>query len=290
MDDGHGKLTFGQGATPTPESANDVRHCQEFTELHVITKNVQSIREPSRFDDFLAEIDTCDFDILCICETWRGDDSESWTTTMGHKLFFSGGSTHCGVGIGIGRKLALEISHVHFHAFSERVCALHVTIFNVKFQIFSVYFPTSWEHDEVVEQVYDLLTVLMSTCVREGATPLVAGDFNASIGRALPHDEIEFLGFCGCGHRNARGWSLIDWVLGNGLLIQNRMDTTMNNDASWTCHRSFDGALVQLDFVVSCSRMTLIGVGVITVFLLVWTIDVFTASLPSCHGNLDNVR
>ena len=59
MDDGHGKLTFGQGATPTPESANDVRHCQEFTELHVITKNVQSIRDPSRFDDFLAEIDTC---------------------------------------------------------------------------------------------------------------------------------------------------------------------------------------------------------------------------------------
>ena len=76
MDDGHGKLTFGQGATPTPESANDVRHCQEFTELHVITKNVQSIQDPSRFDDFLAEIDTCDFDILCICETWRGDDSD----------------------------------------------------------------------------------------------------------------------------------------------------------------------------------------------------------------------
>ena len=66
----------------------------------------------------------------------RGDDSELWTTTMGHKLFFSGGSTHCGVGIGIGRKLALEISHVHFHVFSERVCALHVTFFNVKFQIF----------------------------------------------------------------------------------------------------------------------------------------------------------
>ena len=224
----------------------------------MITKNLQSIRDPSRFDDFLVEIDTCEFDILCICETWRGDDSESWTTTSGHRLFFSGGSTHCGVGIGIGRKLALEMSHVHFQAFSDRVCALHATMFNVKFQIFSVYFPTSWERDETVEQVYDLLNVLMSACMREGATPLVAGDFNASIGRALPHDEVEFLGSCGCGHRNARGWSLVDWVLGNGLVIQNRMDTTMNNDASWTCHRSFDGALVQLDFVVSSSRMTLV--------------------------------
>ena len=148
------------------------------------------------------------------------------------------------------------MSHVHFHVFSARVCALHATIFNVKFQFFFVYFPTTWEHDEVVEQVYDVLTVFISTCVREGATPLVAGDFTASIGRALPHDEIEFFGSCGCGHRNARGWSLIDWVLGNGLLIQNRLDTTMNNDASWTCHRSFAGALVQLDFVVSSSRMS----------------------------------
>jgi len=51
----------------------------------------------------------------------------------------------------------------------------------------------------------------------------------------------------------------------------------MNNDASWTCHRSFDGAMVQLDFVVTSSRMTLIRIGVITAFLLVWTIDVFIA-------------
>ena len=141
---------------------------------------------------------------------------------------------------------------------SDRVRALYATMFNVKFQFFSVYFPTSWECDETVEQVYDLLTVFMSACMREGATPLVAGDFNASMGRALPHDEVEFLGSCGCGHRNARGWSLVDWVLGNGLVIQNRMDTTMNNNASRTCHRSFDGALVQLDFVVSSSRMTLV--------------------------------
>ena len=68
-----------------------------------------------------------------------------------------------------------------------------------------------------MEQVYDMLTVLISACMREGATPLVAGDFNASIGRALPHDEIEFLGFCGCGHRNARGWSLVG--LGAGQRI-----------------------------------------------------------------------
>ena len=76
---------------------------------------MQSVRDPSPFDDFLPEIDACAFDILCICETWRGDDFESWTTALGHEWFSSGGSTNCGVGTGIGRKLALEVSHVHFH-------------------------------------------------------------------------------------------------------------------------------------------------------------------------------
>ena len=52
--------------------------------------------------------------------------------------------------------------------------------------------------------------------------------------------------------------SLVGFVLGNGLAIQNRMDTTMNNDASWTCHRSFDRALLQSDFAVDSSRMTLV--------------------------------
>jgi len=106
-----------------------------------------------------------------------------------------------------------------------------------------------------VEQVHDFFTV---ACVGEGATPLVAGDFNASIGTAFGQDEIKFLGFCGCGQRKAKGWSLVNSVLGNGLLIQNRMDTAINIDASWTCNRSFDGALVQLDFVVNFSHMTLV--------------------------------
>ena len=115
-DNGHGKLLFEHGATPTPESANDVTHCQKFIGLHVITKKMACSRDPSRFDDFLAGINTCDFnlDTLCICETWRGDDSESWTATLGHKLFISRSSTHCGVGIGIGRKFAFEMFHVHF--------------------------------------------------------------------------------------------------------------------------------------------------------------------------------
>ena len=53
----------------------------------------------------------------------------------------------------------------------------------------------------------------ISAYVREGAAPLVAGDINPSIGRAPPHDEIEFLGFCGCDDGMKRGWCLVDWAL-----------------------------------------------------------------------------
>ena len=49
--------------------------------LHVLAKNVQSIRTTSRFEDFLVEIDTADFDILFLCETWREESEETCHST-----------------------------------------------------------------------------------------------------------------------------------------------------------------------------------------------------------------
>ena len=34
------KLTFGHRNSHTPEAANDVHHCQEFGQLHVMTKKI----------------------------------------------------------------------------------------------------------------------------------------------------------------------------------------------------------------------------------------------------------
>lgn len=44
---------------------------------------------------------------------------------------------------------------------------------------------------------------------------------DASIGRALPHDEVELLRFFRSGHRDGRVWSWVDYV-DNGLVIENR--------------------------------------------------------------------
>ena len=105
----------------------------------------------------------------------------------------SGSSTHCGV----GRTIACPI-FIHFRAVSHTVRPSHAKMFNVKFRAF---------------RLLGNADTHISAYVREGAAPLVAGDINPSIGRAPPHDEIEFLGFCGCDDGMKRGWSLVDWAL-----------------------------------------------------------------------------
>ena len=57
---------------------------RNFLDLHVIKENERSFRYPSRFDDCPAEMDTYDFNILCICDTGHGDDL--WTMTVGYKI------------------------------------------------------------------------------------------------------------------------------------------------------------------------------------------------------------
>ena len=60
-------------------SLTHIEHC-----VHVIVKNLQSIRYESRWEDFIAELDQCDFDLLLICETWRGERDDSFITERGN--------------------------------------------------------------------------------------------------------------------------------------------------------------------------------------------------------------
>ena len=142
-------------------------------------------------------------------------------------------------------------------ALSERVCFLSFRVGRKRFVLFACYFPTSWATDDEVEHVYAILRLVLGNAVREGQIPLVGGDFNASIGGAEQFDNVEFIGPCGVGERNERGNALIEFVLEQGLCIFNRhMDMSHMND-SWTCSRSNDGRLVQIDFVLGASQFLL---------------------------------
>ena len=120
-----------------------------------------------------------------------------------------------------------------------------------RFRVFSVYFPTAWDADGAVEQMYDVLSLLVDACVEAGDIPIVGGDFNACIG-LLESDDLTMLqhvGPVGMGQRNARGTMLIHWILQNKFYIFNR-DGSLQGNESWTSRRASDGNFVQLDFII----------------------------------------
>ena len=234
---GHGKLTFVDTAMdpkPDNESGN---HPNEIIQLHVVVKNLQSIQTQTRFEDFMVEVDDADFDILLLTETWRSEREEFYKTNDGQNLFLSGSPLgHAGGGICVSKALSRDVLDVTFHAYSERLCALHLSFRHRKFQIFACYFPTSWAPDADVEGVYELLNLLLANCRQSGAIPIIGGDFNASIGEAQAGDDVNTFGNSGIGRRNARGQLLMQWVLENGLLVQNRLDHKLLGEDSWTGH------------------------------------------------------
>ena len=187
-----------------------------------MTKNVQNIRQQPRFDDFVQELDHLEFDIAFITESWRSNVEESLRTPGGQMFFLSGGTTRKGVSICLSKHMWNNVDAVSFHAYSHRICSLHFTWMRKRFQVFAVYFPTSWDADSEVEQVYDVLELLLLACDHAGSIPIVGGDFNACLGSCLPADDIECLGRYGNGIRNPRGWMLARWILQRNLQILNR--------------------------------------------------------------------
>ena len=155
-------------------------------------------------------------------------------------------------------KFVSQVSRTSFHAYSNRICSLHFSMASRRFRVFSVYFPTAWDADGAVEQMYDVLNLVVDACVEAGDIPIVGGDFNACIG-LLESDDLTMLqhvGPVGMGQRNARGTMLIHWILQNKFYIFNR-DGSLQGNESWTCRRASDGNLVQLDFIIGNAYFSL---------------------------------
>ena len=226
---------------------------QQRIELHVVTKNLQSIRSESRFEDFCMELGHCEYDVCLLNETWRSNE-DTYTLPRGDCIFLSGGEGNGGVGIAVSGRLMAAITRVSFHAYSDRVCLLKFSYAGFNFHFLSCYFPTSWADDIAVEGVYSTLEIILNE-LRSYPGPIVlGGDFNASVGGLQPGDDVTLVGRWGCGLRNARGRTLVSWVLENGLQILSRQSDMEDVAESWTCRRFFDDAKVQLDFLIGDMR------------------------------------
>ena len=138
--------------------------------LHVVPRNLQSIRTEARFNDFLVETVSCDFDVLFVSETWRDAKEESYTAIGRNRMYFSGGLAHQGVGVIIGNTFHSKLRDISFHAYSPRICVLKCSLGMLKLELFAVYFPTSWDDILEVEGLYTLLQVLLDKCVSRGRT------------------------------------------------------------------------------------------------------------------------
>ena len=79
----------------------------------------------------------------------------------------------------------------------------------------SVYFPTSWDDDSEIETMYELLQLILNNIHCSGARIVIGGDFNANVGSLQWSDEQDVVGEWGSGLRNARGATLISWILMN---------------------------------------------------------------------------
>ena len=86
---------------------------QQRIELHVVTKNLQSIRSESRFDDFCMELGHCEYDVCLFNETWRSNE-DTYTLPRGDCIFLSGGDGNGGVGIAVSGNLMAAITRGRF--------------------------------------------------------------------------------------------------------------------------------------------------------------------------------
>ena len=161
-----------------------------------MAKNLQSIRSDNKFQDFIAELENCDFDILLVSETWRDKREEVIVTEAGHKVFLSGGSCRNGVGTCVSSCWIkfLDLPSSQFLTGYVVDISRSVTTISKHW-----YMPTSWEPDDAAEHVYDLLGMLLVNCDQAGAIPIIGGHFNAVIGNPLPGDNDDLLGTCGFG-------------------------------------------------------------------------------------------
>ena len=92
---------------PLHSSKASIPSC-EFIPLHVVTKNLQSIRSEDRLADFCCELDNASFDFMLLTETWRSEKEESFVTSNLHRAYLSGGEERRGVGIVVSEKNILS--------------------------------------------------------------------------------------------------------------------------------------------------------------------------------------
>ena len=133
----------------------------EFVNMHAMAKNLQSIRDETRFQDFVTDIASIPYDIGFLTETWRKDREEIICMPKGGTPYLSGGMLHRGVGISFSKKFEKHLDRESFQSIFPRFCTVDFSFKCQDFRAFAVCFPTAWDADEAVDELYDLVELLL---------------------------------------------------------------------------------------------------------------------------------
>ena len=214
-------------------------------ELVIISYNVHSVLSQARFDALLEEIKDIEWDIIVLVETWREEVRENFLLDAGHYWYASGGTRgRCGIGF-----LLNERHRKHkFQPISERLGILDVRWGRKTYRIFGVYVPDSSHPDIELEIMYAQLDENMRYARSKNHCCILAGDFNAQVGRTEDFDgHFRALGPYGFQDRSSRGNWLLEWCESHDLVLANTFfDTDVSN--AWTYR---NGTLYkQLDYII----------------------------------------
>ena len=133
---------------------------KEVLDFRCYFKNVMSLMTEEREQLLLEELQTIEWDIILLNETWRPAKEEIWSTS-GHLFLGAGGTAHkSGVAIILNRRWVRSFKAFKRH--SERLCSLDLNIQGRRIRFVVPYMPTAWHDDELVEEMYDNLSAICS--------------------------------------------------------------------------------------------------------------------------------
>ena len=233
----------------------------------ILTKNVQSIQKDDRLRELFVEMETTEWDILLVTETWREKSRETWTSADGH-LFCGSGGIKGSQGVAITLHQRWRTFFKCFHAINARICAMDVRIRDRNFRFIAVYMPHSGYEDIDVEGVYAEMDQYINLARRTKKICIIAGDFNATVGHYQPGDAPIIGNIGGFGYRNARGEILMTWTSLHSLSISDTFfEGGVNN--RWTYEKSdvryqLDYCLIdsgRIAMIESAGAIDLIGLG-----------------------------
>ena len=229
---GPGGKRNGQPTKSRPLSCDDASHGADGKtmgkdyrlrdEVRIGTWNVRTLMQTASLELLTREMDRSKVQLLGLSEVrWKGKGH--FTTDDGHTVYFSGNEKGGQRGVAFVANQHVAKRVLGYNPINDRLISLRLQAKPINITIFQVYAPTTSATDDVMDEFYNQLQDTLDAASNRDVVIMI-GDFNAKIGAGHCHEEEKVaIGKYGLGERNERGDSLVDFCIGNELVVANTL-------------------------------------------------------------------